>query len=224
VLDGGGFNMASGQSWGRFNQQMDSIAIHPAGYAVGVSTAQSHLEVLPLLQQSVADNVAPAAMIKGGLGERPGLMHNPLAIVVTVDGRLLILDQSYTSDSATWPARIQALDVHGNPVSCFQENSSAEMSLKDESDTVTYLDLGIESKGYIYVLKIIGDPSASSDYALDIYQPDGTFLAQTKGITAGKMAVSLWRDVYTLNFEMLTGPNGPEPSVSWWAPSVPTES
>jgi hypothetical protein len=59
------------------------------------------------------------------------------------------------------------------------------------------------------------------NYVLDIYQPDGTFLVQTKGVTAGKMVVSLWRDVYTLNYEQISGPKGPEPSVSKWIPPAP---
>jgi hypothetical protein len=114
--------------------------------------------------------------------------------------------------------------VNGNPVACFAGPSSAkspEMLLKAESTPVTYLDMGVESLGYIYVLKVVGDPSLPANYMLDIYHPDGTFLVQTKGVTAGKMVVSLWRDVYALNYEQISGPNGPEPSVSKWIPPAP---
>jgi hypothetical protein len=187
---------------------------------VGISTANHKMEVLTLSDASIKDADAPAAVIKGGLGGRPGLLHSPLAVVTTLDGRILVLDQSYAFDSkTTFPARIQALDVYGNPVPCFA-GKCPEIRLKAEASTVTYLDMGVESKGYIYVLKVAGDPSAPANYMLDVYKPDGTFLVQTPGVTAGKMVVSLWRDVYTLNYEMITGPNGAEPSVSLWSASV----
>ena len=229
ILDGTTpFSTAVGQSFGRFNQQMDSLAIHPAGYVVGISTANHKMEVLPVSEKEIDDAHAPAAVMKGGCGNRPGLFHRPLAVVTTVDGRILVLDQTYQPSNpypiATYPARIQALDVNGNPVACFAGPSSAkspEMLLKAESAPVTYLDMGVESLGYIYVLKVVGEPSLPANYMLDIYHPDGTFLVQTKGVTAGKMVVSLWRDVYALNYEQISGPNGPEPSVSKWIPPAP---
>jgi hypothetical protein len=216
-----------GKSFGRFNLQMDSLAIHPAGYAVGISTANHKMEVLRLSDAPFDDADAPTAVMKGGCGYRPGLFHSPLAVVTTLDGRILVLDQvfqpNYDSQLDTYPARIQALDVNGNPVPCFADASSKspQIVLKSETSPVTYLDMGVESKGYIYVLKVVGDASQPANYVLDIYQPDGTFLVQTKGVTAGKMVVSLWRDVYTLNYEQIAGPNGPEPSVSKWMPSAP---
>ena len=228
ILDGKTpFSTVIGQSFGRFNQQMDSLAIHPAGYVVGISTAKHKMEVLPLSEKPFDDAQAPLAVMKGGVGYRPGLFHLPLAVVTTVDGRILVLDQPYEPSNsypiATYPARIQALDVNGNPVSCFAHASGPkpEMMLKAETSAVTYLDMGVESKGYLYVLKVVGDPSQAANYMLDIYQPDGTFLVQTKGVTAGKMVVSFWRDVYTLNYEQISGPKGPEPSVSKWIPPAP---
>ena len=231
ILDGTTpFSTVIGQSFGRFNQQMDSLAIHPAGYVVGISTANHKMEVLPLSEKTFddADAHVPLAVMKGGCGYRPGLFHLPLAVVTTIDGRVLVLDQTYQPSNPdpikTYPARIQALDVNGNPVPCFAHPSgskSPEMMLKPETSPVTYLDMGVESKGYIYVLKVVGDTSQAANYMLDIYQPDGTFLVQTKGVTAGKMVVSFWRDVYTLNYEQISGPKGPEPSVSKWVPPPP---
>jgi hypothetical protein len=228
VLDGATpFSTAVGKSFGRFNLPMDSLAIHPAGYVVGISTANHKMEVLPLSATPFDDASAPTAVMKGGCGNRPGLFHSPLAVVTTLDGRILVLDQrfqpNFDSLIDTYPARIQALDVNGNPVPCFADGSSKspQMLLRPEASLVTYLDMGIESKGYIYVLKYVGDASQPANYMLDIYQPDGTFLVQTKGVTAGKMVVSFWRDVYTLNYEQITGPNGPEPSVSKWIPPAP---
>jgi hypothetical protein len=225
ILDGTTpFSTAVGKSFGRFNLPMNSLAIHPAGYVVGISTASHKMEVLPLSATPFDDASAPTAVMKGGCGYRPGLFHSPLAVVTTMDGRILVLDQNFQPnfDSLidTYPARIQALDVNGNPVPCFADGSSKspQMLLRSEAAPITYLDMGIESKGYIYVLKCVGAVSQPANYMLDIYQPDGTFLVQTKGVTAGKMVVSFWRDVYTLNYEQITGPNGPEPSVSKWFP------
>ena len=98
--------------------------------------------------------------------------------------------------------------------------------LKQESAPVTLLDLAIESKGYLYVLKYLRDGSRVADYLLDIYNPDGSWLAQTAGLSASKMTVDVWRTMYTLNFEMLAKPDGgrTEPSVSVWLPSPPTTS
>lgn len=220
ILDGHtAFSTAPGQSFGRFNAPMKALAIHPAGYVIGISTTLHKMEVLILSSQPVADADAPVAVIKSGLGSRAGLLHTPLAVVTTPDGRILILDQPYDFPTHSVGARIQALDVHGNPVSSFAGNS-ADFELRAEASAVTYLDMGVESKGYIYVLKAVGDLSVPANYMLDIYSPNGTFLVQTPGVTAAKMVVSLWRDVYTLNYEMLAGPNGSEPSVSWWSPSV----
>ena len=97
-----------GQSFGRFNEPMDSLAIHPAGYVVGISTANHKMEVLTLSSKWIKDADVPAAVIKGGLGCRPGLRH-PLAVVTTLDGRILVLDQLYAFDSkTTFPARMSA--------------------------------------------------------------------------------------------------------------------
>jgi hypothetical protein len=118
---------------------------------------------------------------------------------------------------------MQAFDFMGNPAPIFAGNS-AVATLKDEGTlTVTLLDIAVESKGFIYVLKYINDGSNVSDYLLDIYNPDGSWLNQTAGISSACLAVDLWRTVYTLNFEVIEKPAGgrTEPSVSIWLPSTP---
>jgi hypothetical protein len=211
------FNLNTGQSWGHFNEQMDSLAIHRAGYVVGINNANSKLEVLKLPGAPVADNQAPVATLLCGLGDRPGLLHNPVAIDTTSDGRILILEGTFTSFGMNAAPRIQALDVYGNPVNCFTGGAASQIALHTESSSVTCLDMCVEQQGYIYVLKYIGDGKDPQDNLLDIYQPDGTFLTQVVGVTGAKLVVSLWRDIYTLNYESLSGPDGrTEPSVSWW--------
>jgi len=86
----------------------------------------------------------------------------------------------------------------------------------------TYLDMDVEAKGYIYVLSAINGGHSAADHYLDIYQPDGTILVTTRNVAAGKLTVSLLRDVYTLNYELIRGAaNRPEPSVSHWIPPAP---
>ncbi|PYS51638.1 MAG: hypothetical protein DMF68_03895 [Acidobacteria bacterium] len=104
------------------------------------------------------------------------------------------------------------------------------MSLKDGvSPDIHYLDIGVETKGFIYVLSYEGTGSQTSDYHLDIYNPDGSWLSRTPenagdpGVNGARMIVDQWRNLYTLNYEAILGPNSrTEPSVSTWIPSTPT--
>jgi hypothetical protein len=100
--------------------------------------------------------------------------------------------------------------------------SASTMPLHDAPGTaVTYLSMSTELKGYIYVLSYTGDGSSAVDYRLDIYQPDGTWLARTTGLNAARIVVDMWRNLYTLNYESFAGPGGrTEPSVSTWIPST----
>ena len=103
------------------------------------------------------------------------------------------------------------------------------MGLKDGvSQDIHYLDVGVETKGFIYVLSYQGTGSAQSDYHLDIYNPDGTWLSRTPenpsspGVNGARMIVDQWRNLYTLNYATILGPNNrTEPSVSTWIPSTP---
>ncbi len=138
------------------------------------------------------------------------------AIAVTVKRKdaLWIVSDSLESESykIALDDKTKQLDVvHYEPV----------MSLKDPQ-CKTYLLMLTELKGYIYVLSFAGDGSSPDDYLLDIYEPTGAFLCQTRGVNAAQMVVSMWRSVYTLNYQHILGPGGrTEPSVSEWIPSTP---
>lgn len=97
---------------------------------------------------------------------------------------------------------------------------------------IEYLDMAVEARGYIYVLSYTKPGNQPSDYRMDIYQPDGAFLVRTPDsrlqpenpqyISAARLAVDIWRNVYTMNFEALEGPNDIiEPSISHWVPTPP---
>jgi hypothetical protein len=206
-------------SWGEFSQPIDSMAVHPSGYVVGVNTQNHRLEIITLRPAPVADERAAVAALKGGRGTRVGLLDTPIAVGVDLmSGAILVLEGGATR-------RIQAFDCFGNQVLRFDKKGTATMDLRSTgSAAVQYLDMAVESTGYIYVLSFVGDGRNVADYRLDIYDPDSmddTYLSRTTGVAAGKMAVDLWRNVFTLNYEPIIGPTGVEPSLSEWIPSTP---
>lgn len=87
--------------------------------------------------------------------------------------------------------------------------------------TMTYLSVASEAKGYIYVLSYANLGTDIADFVLDIYQPDGAWLTSTPAVNVGDTVVDMWRNLYTLNYESFLGPNGrTEPSISVWTPST----
>jgi hypothetical protein len=116
--------------------------------------------------------------------------------------------------------RIQAVDVSGNPVSIFQNGTSNLVTLEQGSG-ITYLDLGVEGMGYIYVLSFVNEGMTAADYRLDVYDPQGNHLNRTTGVAAARLAVDTFRNVYTLNYEAVANAPRVEPSLSQWNPSTP---
>jgi hypothetical protein len=100
-----------------------------------------------------------------------------------------------------------------------------------EEKPLNYLDMAVESQGYMYVLSSINDGSATTDYLLDVYDPEGTFLFRSpdaskttnpQNIVAGRIAVNIFRDLYALNYETLSGPGGRvQPGLAHWIPTPP---
>lgn len=100
-------------------------------------------------------------------------------------------------------------------------NLTACLPLKKESSAkVTYLDIAVEAKGFIYVLSYANDGAHPTDYRLDIYKPDGTPLsasAHQGQVNAARLEVDRWRTLFTLNYEQMQGRTGrAEPTVSQW--------
>jgi hypothetical protein len=215
------FDLGTGTSWGRFNQQIDAAVIHPSGFVAGINTQNNKIELLNLRRGAVADAQAPLAEIYSGHGTRPGLIHNPVGLAGLPSAGFVVLEEADFSLQGA-EARFQAFDFLGNPAPVFAGNS-AVAPLKTETQPVTLLDIAMESKGFIFVLKFINEGAGVSDYLLDLYTPEGSFLAQTVGLSAAKITVDLFRTLYTLNFETIQKPDGErtEPSVSIWLPSTP---
>ncbi|MEO7268971.1 MAG: hypothetical protein ABIW49_07180 [Knoellia sp.] len=99
------------------------------------------------------------------------------------------------------------------------------LPLREAASTgVTYLDVATESKGYIYVL-LVKQESGAPTFYLDIYSPDGSVLLTEpqSGVNAERLTVDQWRSMFTLGFDVVSGPDGrTEPGISEWMPSTPT--
>jgi hypothetical protein len=101
------------------------------------------------------------------------------------------------------------------------------MNLQGSANT-TYLDVAVESMGYIYVLSHVDKGHAPQDYMLDVYEPNGAHLTRVapngrgEPMCAARIVVDLWRNLYALNYETFAGPGGrTEPTVSHWTPTAP---
>jgi len=213
------FATGTNQSWGRFPFPVDRYVFHPQGWAFGISFNDHKLFRLELPDAASADASAPLAAMASGKGDRYGLMDGPVGIALALDGRLLVLEAINN--------RVQAFNIHGKPVPYFKNPDGHPgdelipvMAL--QSTGANYLDLSVESKGYIFVLYFLNDGSSASDYNVDLYTPDGTFMVTTPNVAAANIVVDILRNLYTLNYQIYLDANGlPQPSVSMWLPPAP---
>jgi hypothetical protein len=211
-------------AWGALNFASDALLLHPSGRFVSINHANSKIEILRIPAAPMHDEQARVkllASVHSGPGSRPGLIDTPQAAAISPDGVILILEAGDNN-------RLQAFDLGGNPVQFFKRQQSPyflTLTATAGGDTV-YLDLAVEFTGYLYVLSF---DQGTNEYRLDIYHPlqDGTApISTTPNVNAAKLTVDFWRNVYTLNYEVLKLPDGTppptaEPSVSLWLPSTP---
>ncbi len=213
----------AGKSFGKLNLASTVLLLHPAGHVVSFNNANSKFEALDLPANATDDNTAARRFLArtySGQGSRPGLMKSPMAACITAEGAILVLEDSTANN------RIQAFDLGGNPVPYFKSQKSSYFLHLPATQGATYLDLAVEFTGYLYVLSRSGSPPV---FRLDIYHPaqsDAQPISTTKGLNAAKLTVDFWRNVYTLNYEVLKLPSGQipprtEPSVSFWVPPPP---
>jgi hypothetical protein len=210
------------QAWGTFNLTPDDALIHPSGAVITLNTATSRMESLKLPGGAVKDAEAAANLIAnlhGGLGDRPGLFNNPTVATITAEGVILVVEAGNN--------RIHALDASANPLPHFTKQSQKyffSFSATGGAST-QYLDIAVEFSGFIYVLSL-----DNSVYRLDIYHPDqaGTDpISTTMGFNAAKVTVDYWRNVYSLNYEVLMVKGAlpasgvTEPSISQWIATTP---
>lgn len=214
---------ASGLALGQLNLASSGLLLHPSGQIVSISNEHSKLEMLRMPGKAVDEATASRqhlARTYAGTGSRPGLMLSPVAAAVSSDGVILVLEGSDGNN------RIQAFDTGGNAVPYFKKQPRQYFLQLPSNSNTLYLDLAVEYSGYLYVLSK-GDNNV---HRLDIYhaQQAGTApICSTVGINAARLAVDFWRNVYTLNYEVLRLPDGSipatltEPSISLWVPPAP---
>jgi hypothetical protein len=208
----------SNLAWGRFYNPSDALLLHPARQLISINSELSKIEVLPLSDHAMADAQAPTACAYSGPGSREGLVKGPVCAAVNQQGVIFILEQGNL--------RIQAFDLHANPVPYFPGGKYfAPLKAESDPDNVTFIDMAAEHTGFLYVLSYLPRQELY-EYRMDIYTPKGEFLSRTTGFTAAKLCVDFWRNIYALNYEHLALPDGSlpnvtEPSVSEWIPSTP---
>lgn len=238
-------------SYGRFQFQPDSIALHPTGAVVAVCTQYAKIQIGQLVLGGAADKDVPMARVYAGQAQvpgRPGLLFHPVAVTCAYDGTVFVLEDTKSGDdNGVVLARIQAFDLYGNPVNRFFDNGNKPTSCLNLSSSGenTYLDLcavGDLHMTYLYVLYYSGEGSQASDYHMTIYQygktaPASNPLVTTDGLAAARLSVDMWHGLYSLNYAMVTDGNGQPagprdadtgpggrtvPSISQWLPPPPT--
>jgi len=209
-------------AWGKLNLPSTALLLHPSGRFVSINAENNLFETLAIPLAPVPDDEAAVKLLAlrhSGPGTRPGLMMNPVAAAISAQGVILVLEQGENN-------RIQALDTGANPVGLFTKQPTPYFLSLDatKGGNTTYLDIAVEFGGFIYVLSF---NKQTNLYRMDLYHPDqsGTDpIATTTDVNADKLTVDYWRNVYTLNYELLKLPNGTvppisEPSVSLWVPT-----
>jgi hypothetical protein len=264
VVTSGGANLSTAWTVTDSSSTAQVFALTLNGSSIDVATGGNP----PLF--SVAATVA-SSLDAGALGSTlaAAFQANDITLVapIQVTGNLFTLDPSVVDDlaqgnvPATLTSGLAARNITlGSPaavtasvaVTIVQStaqwslvdkinNTTYALALADGSSTITiaelvptmplkppppgvtpaYASMATETKGYIYVLSYVPPGSDIADFTLDIYQPDGSWLAATGGVNAGDIVLDMWRNLYTLNFESFPGPNGrTEPSISIWTPST----
>ena len=230
ALDASG-SYATGGVLGVFPIKPDVVRRFAGGVLVGISRAYQKIFHLPLAEGPMTIDTAPQATLLSGpalsadsVANNPSLLLAPVTLAVGLQDALIILEVDPLNPGGA--GTLRAFNSTGVPINYFGGTAAAPtdhaITLRTSANAITYLDMRIEQKGYVYILCYEGAGSAVSDYRLDIYTPAGAYLSGTTGVAAAQFCLDAWRNVYTVNYEVLTAPNGDtEPSVSQWIPSTP---
>lgn len=198
---------------GRLVLPPTDVAIHPSGFLVSVNRDRSKMEILDIDGPPVPLGDAPTGRLALGEGDRTGLLNDPVAVTVSGDGDILVLEQGNR--------RVSAFDQHGSVRLIFGDQNSLRnaFDLTGIDSSAVLLDLDVESTGMVFVLGYHHGGSANHDYFVQVYSRTGDWIDTVVGVTAGKMAVDHFRNLFTLNYESILGPDGTiEPSISLWTP------
>jgi len=238
-------------SHGRFPFFPDHTAMHPSGHLVGINQKAAKVMILNIDQEGKADKDIPVATTNAGqalVGDRQGLLFRPVALGCSYDGTLLILDQVFSAETSV--SRVQAFDLLGRPVTCFEDdNGDVTSILPIPNDGEVYLDMcvvGNKSMTYIFILYYTGNGHETTDYNVAIYgfgeKAKGSEMSPivtTNNVPCARITVDMWHTLYTLNYQMVddvagkpagpatehTGPAGRTVvSISEWLLPVPSSN
>ena len=230
-------------SYGDFLLPISAAALHSSGRVVIVETGSGRLGmVLPGAPPS-ASAQSVLASYSAGTGTQIGLLSSPIAIAVTNPGTVLVLEAA--------KSQLAAFDLNGNPVPYFGR-SVTRRGLFDRQasgpvrrtsgpgqfrlplvSTGTYLDLGVDGAGQMYLLYYTGDGSAVGDYHIDVYSAAGAVIAtHSAGVNVPRFAVDYFRSLFAANYDPLvdiaTGKPHIDPAIGVIEPSIsrfdPTEA
>jgi|GEM_PF-3467246 len=216
-------------SYGRFLDEVTHLSMSPAGHLVGVHT-NGKLSVLFPSQSGYHPSSlhVPLASYYAGpgneSGNRPGLLHQPVGVVVATNGVVSVVEQG--------AQRMQAFNLAGSPMKAFQELGKKGLegdpsfySNFDSEDPITFLDVSSDGTGYVFVLGYLGDGYSEDQYILDAYAPGATNrLYRLKGFNVGKIDSDPFRNLFSSNFQAIKalGDSGAsQPSSTIWIPRTP---
>jgi hypothetical protein len=114
------------------------------------------MSLLKLPDQARADADAPVAIPLAGQGLREGLLQGPVAMTVTADGRILVLEQDN--------ARIQAFDTRANPVQCF----ASALTFQLDGDLLATLDKAAPSITLLQAIQANVRPALAPMFTVDV--------------------------------------------------------
>jgi hypothetical protein len=184
--------------------------------AAGTSPLQLHISAL----EDLAQGNIPASLASG-LAALNITLSSATSVTASVAVKTVQSGKHWTLTDNTNGTTFEIKSSSTGELSITQLLPTMALNPPPARQTLTYLGVASEAKGYIYVLNYVQPGGNVSNFILDIYNPDGTALTSMRGVNAGDIAVDMWRNVYTLNYESVLGPAGrTEPSVSIWTPST----
>jgi len=223
------FAISDTTNYGKF-----SVVISAAAYdstnkiMAGIDSVNKRLHILSLSDTELSDDDTSAngqrlSIATTGISSDTSssdyeilsdLLTNPSVVSFSPTSRLFVVDSTSTNDY------IKVFNVYGSPLAYSSFGGATYSVLKTEIEDIEYLDLSVDSQGYFFILKTVGGTDSIDNYKLDLYDIDGTFLAQTSGMAANKMHADYWRNIYSLNYEQTTNDGHSEPTISIWVPPV----
>lgn len=185
------FDLDSGMSYGTFTLgDIDALAVHPMGYLIATNWADNRMQILQLPQQAVPDAQAPAAKLVAGKGILQGLVMGPVALAISPDGKIYVLESLSN--------RIQAFDINGNPAPSFTgdkmfnlQNAGSIMADLDQRKTPqSLIDAFVENGAAdLFVLKdLFIEQLDAGKMTMDIinaFADHMVYLAYVSGETGG---------------------------------------